>query len=324
VKNDVLRETRLRDIPDENFNSIIGHEDAKAALIQSVILPVTQPQIFEGLSSWKRILLYGPPGTGKTTLAKCTAAEAKVPFYAVSCSSLLSPYLGESERKIRELFQDARTHSTNHKPAIIFIDEIDSITRTRTSHEDETTRRIKSELLQQLEGFGTKTEPEPFVIACSNCPWDLDPAFVRRFSRRIFIDLPTPGDALAILKSKLAQARLSDEFDQDSWKSIAEMANGYSGSDLSNVATAALLCPIQEVITCKEWQIDQDGKMQPMTNDESLLFGCEPISCTWRELPEGIVRTREVKLADIFAAFRQIKPTVPVDLRQKYIAYDDS
>merc|ERR1711937_116934 len=315
LRENVVSDTKT-EIPEGKFEDLVGHETAKTALIQSVILPVLQPQLFHGVRSWRAILLYGPPATGKTSLARLTAAEAQVPFYAVSCSSLLSPYLGESERKIRELFKDARNNSSVGKPAITFIDEVDSITRRRTSHKDETTRRIKSELLQQLEGF-SNDKNDPFVLACSNCPWDLDAAFIRRFSRRIFIDVPTSEDTVKILKKQLGP---DASFDENFWAQIQRISEGYTGSDLANVATSALMHQVSEIMTCVEWEIDSGGKMLPIST-ESLLLGFEPIRCSWRDLPSGSIKRRKLKPEDIIQAFEQIKPTVSKKLRQTYLAY---
>ena len=97
---------------------------------------------------------------------------------------------------------------------------------------------------------------------------------------------------------------------------------GYSGSDLSNIATSAMMRPIEEVINCREWLIGSDGKMSPFTR-QAYLLGLEPIRCGWRELPEGIIQSRHVNVNDVFNAFHQIKLTVSDELREKYITYSE-
>ena len=125
----------------------------KNLLIQSLILPQQQPQLFINSPPLRNILLYGPPGTGKTLLAKSVASQMSLPFLSVSCGSLLSPYFGESEAKITQLFNQAHSLSNQNQPCVIFFDEIDAITRKRNQKEDEVTRRVKSELLRCMDGI---------------------------------------------------------------------------------------------------------------------------------------------------------------------------
>ncbi|CBY30801.1 unnamed protein product [Oikopleura dioica] len=314
-----LENIRQETLPESSFDDIVGQEEAKVALIQSVILPIKQPQLFEGLKQWRRILLYGPPGTGKTSLVKCTAQAANAPFYSVTCSTLLSPYLGESEKRVREIFSDARANSTKNRPAIIFIDEVDSVTRTRTAHEDESTRRLKSELLLQLEGDFSEKSVEPFIIACSNCPWDLDPAFVRRFSRRILVDLPSSDDCAQILKKKMDKAGV--QFSEKHWNSISDKFYLYSGSDIDNVATATLMRRIDEVILCENWDIHSDGRVTP-SSPYSRMVGTQSFNSKWANIPNGSIIPRNVKIDDLQYALTVIKPSISETAYQKFTQYE--
>ena len=126
-------------------------------------------------------MLYGPPGTGKSYLAKAVATEADSMFYSVSSSDLVSKWQGESERLVRSLFEMAR----ENKPAIIFIDEIDSLCGARGEGENDSARRIKTEFLVQMQGVG-KTHDGILVLGATNTPWSLDPAMRRRFEKRIW------------------------------------------------------------------------------------------------------------------------------------------
>lgn len=163
-----------------------GLEEAKAALQEAVILPTKFPQFFdEARKSWSGILLYGPPGTGKSFLAKACATEADATFFSVSSSDLMSKWMGESERLVKSLFEMAR----EQKPSIIFIDEIDSLCGARTEGSNDSSRRVLTEFLVQMQGVGSNND-KLLVLGATNTPWELDSAIRRRFEKRIYIALP--------------------------------------------------------------------------------------------------------------------------------------
>ena len=160
------------------------------------------PEIFTGQRKpWKGILLYGPPGTGKSYLAKACATEAEGQFFSVSSADLVSKYLGESERLVRSLFEMAR----ERKPAVIFIDEIDSLCgqRGEGSGNDATTR-VKTEFLVQMDGVG-HDDSGVLVLGATNTPWSLDIAMRRRFERRVYIALPDEPARNNLFKVHLGQ-----------------------------------------------------------------------------------------------------------------------
>jgi vacuolar protein-sorting-associated protein 4 len=184
-----LASTISMEKPNVKWDDVAGLEGAKEALKEAVILPYRFPQLFTGKRKpWKGILLYGPPGTGKSYLAKAVATEADATFFSVSSSDLVSKWQGESERLVRNLFDMAR----EKKPSIVFIDEIDSLCGARgEGSESESSRRIKTEFLVQMQGVG-KNSDGLLVLAATNTPWEIDPAMRRRFEKRIYIPLPEP------------------------------------------------------------------------------------------------------------------------------------
>lgn len=176
----------MDDGPGITWNDIIGLQEVKQQLLENIIYPQLRPDMFTGLRTPTRgMLLYGPPGNGKTMIAKAVATECKSTFFNVSASSLMSKWVGDSERLMRHLFGLAAIYS----PSIIFIDEIDSMLTARSSTENEAARRVKTEFLVQLDGVGS-SQGRILVIGATNRPFDLDEAALRRMTKRIYIGLP--------------------------------------------------------------------------------------------------------------------------------------
>ncbi|XGW09852.1 hypothetical protein V3C99_011818 [Haemonchus contortus] len=221
--------TNLDELP--KLSEIIGLEEAKTALFEALVDPIQYPEWFvsSDLKPWKAVLLYGPPGTGKSALAQAIVREIKSHLYQVSSSDLISTWSGQSERLIRELFDHA---VALNRTAVIFIDEVDSLCRTRCSSEDDANRRVKTELLVQIQRL--QSTSRVVLVCATNCPWDLDPAFMRRFEKKIYVGLPDYRSRLDMLKSRLLHTTMDSSV---SFEWIAEATNGFSGDDIRRFAT---------------------------------------------------------------------------------------
>ncbi|EFC47973.1 katanin p60 subunit [Naegleria gruberi] len=239
-----LAEMIKRDIiefnPNVTWESIAELHDAKRLLKEAVVLPLLMPDIFAGLRSpWKGVLLFGPPGTGKTMVARAVATEGKTTFFNCSASTLVSKYHGESERLVKTLFQMARLFS----PSTIFFDEIDALMMTRgSSSEHEASRRLKSEILTQIDGINSQSS-RVMVLATTNKPWDLDEAMRRRLEKRIYIPLPYEKTRVSLFNIFLKDQEMESDV---STESLAVLTDGYSGADIHLLCREAALRPLRK------------------------------------------------------------------------------
>lgn len=234
---DSLERDMMDTSPGVHWDEIAGLHDAKRVLQEATVLPLIMPDFFKGIRRpVKGVLLFGPPGTGKTMLAKAVATEAKVTFFSVSSATLASKYRGESERLVRCLFDLARAYS----PSIIFIDEIDALCTTRGAPgEHEASRRVKSEILMQIDGCASRDD-EPrqhvMVLAATNFPWDIDDALRRRLEKRIYIALPGLEERRELLRINFKDVDVAPDVD---FNKLAMRMEGYSGDDIMNVCRDA-------------------------------------------------------------------------------------
>uniref|UniRef100_A0A6N2KG66 AAA+ ATPase domain-containing protein n=1 Tax=Salix viminalis TaxID=40686 RepID=A0A6N2KG66_SALVM len=246
-----LAESLCRDIirgsPDVKWESIKGLENAKRLLKEAVVMPIKYPKYFTGLlSPWKGILLFGPPGTGKTMLAKAVATECKTTFFNISASSVVSKWRGDSEKLVKVLFELAR----HHAPSTIFLDEIDAIISQRgeAHSEHEASRRLKTELLIQMDGL-TRTKELVFVLAATNLPWELDAAMLRRLEKRILVPLPEPEARRTMFEELLPSQPDEDMLPYDL---MVERTVGFSGSDIRLLCKEAAMQPLRRIMTLLE------------------------------------------------------------------------
>lgn len=225
-----------------SFDRVIGNEAAKQALRDMIMLPAIRPDLFTGLlAPAKGLLLYGPPGNGKTLLVKALAAEMPdCNFFSISASSLTSKWVGDGEKMVKALFAVARFI----QPTIIFIDEIDSLLTTRESS-SESLRRLQTEFLVQFDGAATSSDDKVTIIGATNLPHELDEAVLRRFPKRIHIPLPNEPDRERLLHLLLAEHR--HKISKGELRFIASKLDGYSSSDITQLAKDAATAPLREL-----------------------------------------------------------------------------
>lgn len=229
--------------------------------------PILRPDIFTGLRRPPRgILLFGPPGTGKTLIGKCIASQSKSTFFSISASSLTSKWIGEGEKMVRALFAVAVVH----QPAVIFIDEIDSLLCQRSETEHESSRRIKvmnsrapfhiisfllcfclqTEFLVQLDGAATGENERILIVGATNRPQELDEAARRRLVKRLYIPLPELPARNQILRNLLSNER--SDLTETQICEIGRLAEGFSGADMKVLCHEASMEPIRSI---PHWQM---------------------------------------------------------------------
>lgn len=221
------------------FKDVAGLEGAKEE-IEEIVQFLKNPEKFTKLGGKipKGALLVGPPGTGKTLLAKAVAGEAQVPFFSLSGSDFVEMFVGVGASRVRDLFKQAKEKS----PAIIFIDEIDAVGRSRSSRNitgaNDERENTLNQLLTEMDGFGTNTNV--IVLAATNRADVLDRALMRagRFDRQIYIDLPDLNERKKIFEVHLRPLKVSEKLDHDF---LAKQTPGFSGADIANVCNEAAL-----------------------------------------------------------------------------------
>ncbi|XP_010448049.1 PREDICTED: uncharacterized protein LOC104730561 isoform X2 [Camelina sativa] len=279
------------------FADIGSLDETKESLQELVMLPLRRPDLFKGglLKPCRGILLFGPPGTGKTMMAKAIANEAGASFINVSMSTITSKWFGEDEKNVRALF----TLAAKVSPTIIFVDEVDSMLGQRTRvGEHEAMRKIKNEFMTHWDGLMSNSGDRILVLAATNRPFDLDEAIIRRFERRIMVGLPSTESREKILRTLLSKEK-TENLD---FQELAQMTDGYSGSDLKNFCTTAAYRPVRELIK-QECLKDQERKKRGEEAEKSN----EEVSEAKEEVSEErIIKLRPLSMEDMKVAKSQV------------------
>ena len=228
--------------PKVNWDEVVGLDVAKKAVKEAIVYPVQRPDLFP--LGWPRgILLFGPPGCGKTLLAAAVATEIDANFYSIDAASIMSKWLGEAEQNVAKLFGTARKSATDGKPAIVFVDELDSLMGAHTN-EVGGEIRVRNQFLKEMDGIVDKGKNlHVYVIGATNKPWDLDWAFIRRFQKRILVPLADHGTRLNMFRVYTSTLQIASDVELDE---LARLSEGFSGSDIRDVCQSAQLKLIGE------------------------------------------------------------------------------
>ena len=229
---------RAEPVPSTTFDDVVGMEDVKRIIRDEVIDQIKYPELYEqyGLKGGTGVLLFGLPGTGKTTIARAIAHEIEAPMYSVQVSDILNKWVGESEKRIRQLFDKARSTPT----ALIFFDDFDALGSERSDSGGHN-NKVVVELITQMDGFRENTNMI-VMIAATNTPWTIDAALMSRFSHHVYVPLANHEARITMIKKMLGDAPYDENMDMDS---ISEMLKGCNGRDIKAVVKDVRVAALQ-------------------------------------------------------------------------------
>ena len=279
----------MKEKPDVRWIDVIGIDDAKNALRESIVYPTKRPDLFP--IGWPRgILLYGPPGCGKTVLAAATANELDGYFINVDGSSMMSKWLGEAEKNVSRLFKMARSYAEREgKPVILFIDELDSLLGQRTN-EIGGEVRSRNQFLTEIDGINGKGKDiKLYVIGATNKPWSLDHPFLRRFQKRIYVSLPTLEAREKLFVLYTNKLKLDGRVRSHT---LASIFDGYSASDIKDICQAVQLKVVNELFSKSDYK-------EPVAGENPS----EPRDISMKDFRETILRRKPSVSMDMIRAY---------------------
>jgi len=279
----------MKEKPDVRWDDVVGVDDAKNALRESIVYPSKRPDLFP--LGWPRgILLYGPPGCGKTILAAATANELDGYFINVDGSSMMSKWLGEAEKNVSKLFKMAHSYAEREgKPVILFIDELDSLLGER-ANEIGGEVRSRNQFLTEIDGINGKGKDIMlYVIGATNKPWSLDHPFLRRFQKRIYVSLPTLEAREKLFVLYTNKLKLDGKVRSHT---LASIFDGYSASDIKDICQAVQLKVVNELFSTADYK-------EPVAGENPS----EPRDIVIKDFRETVLRRKPSVSMDMIRAY---------------------